>query len=67
MHPNVHSSTIYNSQDMETPPGAHQHTIGLRRYDIDTEWNGALSAHLKVFYCIFAKSSANFFKPIFSF
>ena len=34
MHPNVHSSTIYNSQDMEDKtlnPSAHQQMIGLRR------------------------------------
>ena len=31
MHPIVHSSTVYNSQDMEI---THQQTIGLRRCEI---------------------------------
>ena len=37
MHPNVYSSTIYNSHDnMEATPSAHQGTTGFRRYEIHT-------------------------------
>ena len=34
MHSNVHHSTIYNSQDMET--SAHQQIIGLRKCGVYT-------------------------------
>ena len=38
MKSNVHSSTIYNSQEKETTPNAHQQKTGLRKCDI-CDWD----------------------------
>ena len=39
MHPNVHSSTIYNSQVLEATLSAHQQMSGSKNYGTFTQWN----------------------------
>ena len=39
MHPNVHSSTIYNSQLLEANLSAHQQMSGSNNYGTFTQWN----------------------------
>ena len=45
MHTNIHSSTIFNNQDMETTR-VHQPMIGLRRYDVCVD-HGLLFSYRK--------------------
>ena len=50
MYPNVHSSTIYNSQDMETTPNAYQQIWKDVIYVIEIYiyiYNGILLSHKK--------------------
>ena len=51
--PGVHSSTIYNSQDMEANWSAHQQMIGLRRcgdthtlLSLKKEWNSSICSNM---------------------
>ena len=47
MDPSVHSSVVYNSQDMETAC-VHQQMNGQRLYDTDIQiYNGMLFIHKK--------------------
>ena len=39
MHPNVHGSTIYNSQVLGNNLSAHQHMSGSKNYGTFTQWN----------------------------